>query len=130
VLPAIERAFRPEFLNRLDDIILFHALTLREARRILEMQLARIQARLESQRMRLTVTERAQDLIISHGFNEEYGARSLRREAQARVEDVLAEALLTGQAQPGDEVLIDVGAAPDSVVVQVATGAGRQLLPG
>jgi ATP-dependent Clp protease ATP-binding subunit ClpC len=121
VMPEIERAFRPEFLNRLDDIILFHPLSTREARRILGLLLDQIQLRLNAQKIVLQVTESAQDLIISRGFNVEYGARSLRREAQARLEDELAEALLTGRVGEGDEVVIDLGDAPDSLTVRVAT---------
>jgi ATP-dependent Clp protease ATP-binding subunit ClpC len=130
VMPEIERAFRPEFLNRLDDIMLFHPLTQREARRILGLLLAQIQTRLDGQMIRLQVTESAQDLIISRGFNEEYGARSLRREAQARIEDVLAEALLTGRVREGDEVVIDLSEEPDSLTLRVAESAGPLRLTG
>ena len=124
VLPEIERAFRPEFLNRLDDIVLFHPLTTREARRILGLLLDQIQERLDAQRITMQVTESAQDLIISRGFNAEYGARSLRREAQSRIEDALAESLLLEQVRPGDEVVIDLGDAPDSLVVRVGATMG------
>lgn len=120
VLPEIERAFRPEFLNRVDDIILFHSLTRREARRILGLMLEQIQARLADQDIRLSVTEPALDLIISRGFNAEYGARSLRREAQARIEDALAEALLNGSVHQGDLVVMDLAAEPDQLAVHVA----------
>lgn len=130
VMPEIERAFRPEFLNRLDDIILFHPLSLREARRILGLLLAQIQTRLDDQSIHLQVTPSAQDLIISRGFNEEYGARSLRREAQACVEDALAEALLTGRVHEGDEVVIDLSDEPDAFALRVATPAGTLSLPG
>ena len=131
VMPEIERAFRPEFLNRLDDIILFHALTRREAHRILGLLLDQIRERLAAQRITMQVTESAQDLIISRGFNAEYGARSLRREAQGRIEDALAEALLKEEVRAGDEVVIDLGAEPDSLMVRVsATAAGPERLVG
>ncbi|HZC04159.1 MAG TPA: ATP-dependent Clp protease ATP-binding subunit [Ktedonobacterales bacterium] len=120
VMPEIERAFRPEFLNRLDDLILFHPLTKGEARQILGLLLDQIQMRLDAQRITLQVTQSAQDLIISRGFNAEYGARSLRREAQARIEDVLAEALLTGRINEGDELVIDLSDEPDMLSVRQA----------
>ncbi len=132
VMPEIERAFRPEFLNRIDDIMLFHPLSLREARRILGLILAQIQLRLDGQMIRLQVTERAQDVIVSHGFNEEYGARSLRREAQARIEDALAEALLTGQVSEGDEVVIDLNedeSAAENMTIHITAPARPLLLP-
>lgn len=130
VMPEIERAFRPEFLNRLDDVILFHPLTLREARRILGLLLGQIQSRLDDQGIRLQVTEQAQDLIISRGFNEEYGARSLRREAQASIEDALAEALLTGHVREGDEVVIDLSDDSTSFAIHVVSPAATPWLPG
>jgi ATP-dependent Clp protease ATP-binding subunit ClpC len=130
VLPEIERAFRPEFLNRLDDIILFHPLTTREAHRILGLLLQQIEERLAAQKIGLQVTESAQDLIISRGFNAEYGARSLRREAQARIEDVLAEALLTGQVGEGDEVVLDLSDEPDSLEARIATTSSPVRLAG
>ncbi|HET9109479.1 MAG TPA: ATP-dependent Clp protease ATP-binding subunit [Ktedonobacterales bacterium] len=130
VMPEIERAFRPEFLNRLDDIILFHPLTRREARQILGLLLDQIQSRLDGQRISLRVTESAQDLIISRGFNAEYGARSLRREAQARIEDALAEALLTGHINEGDEVVIDLSDEPDTLSVRKTAEAAPLRLAG
>ncbi|HEX8728614.1 MAG TPA: ATP-dependent Clp protease ATP-binding subunit [Ktedonobacterales bacterium] len=130
VMPEIERAFRPEFLNRLDDIILFHALTRREAHTILGLLLDQIRERLAAQRITMQVTESAQDLIISRGFNAEYGARSLRREAQGRIEDALAESLLKEQVRAGDEVVIDLSDEPDSLSVRVGAAARQPRLAG
>lgn len=127
VMPEIERTFRPELLNRLDDIIMFRALTHVEARTILGLMLHDIQARLAEQHITLTVTEAAQDVIIRNGFNAEYGARSLRREAQARIEDTLADALLTGAVGAGDEAVIDVSDA--GLQLRVATASASAALP-
>ncbi len=123
VMPAIERAFRPEFINRLDDIIVFHPLNRSDTRRILGLMLDEIQERLEPQGIKLRVTDSAQDLILARGFSEEYGARALRREAQARIEDALAGALLTGEVSEGNEVTIDLGDAPDTLTLRVSAEA-------
>jgi ATP-dependent Clp protease ATP-binding subunit ClpC len=92
--------------------------------------LQQIEQRLVAQKIGLQVTESAQDLIISRGFNAEYGARSLRREAQARIEDVLAEALLTGQVGEGDEVVLDLSDEPDSLEARIATTSSPVRLAG
>ncbi len=128
VLPEIERAFKPELLNRLDEIIVFHPLARRDARRILGLLLAQIQLRLDGQRIHMRVPERAQERIISEGCSEEYGARSLRREAQARIEDALAEALLTGAVRAGDEVVVDVSDDGGDFGVHLPASAGRLRL--
>jgi len=107
VMEEMRQAFRPEFLNRLDDVILFHTLTRREARQILTLMLAQTQARLSEQLVKLHVTEDAQDELIARGFNYEYGARSLRRTVQAMVEDRLAETLLLERIHTGDLVFIE-----------------------
>jgi len=130
VMPEIQRAFKPEFLNRLDDIIFSHSLTQRQARRILGLMLAQIQQRLDGQHIHLEVTDRAQDRIVARGFNEEYGARSLRREAQACIEDALAEALLTGEVREGDEVIIDLSDDSDHFAMRIAAPAGTRRLGG
>ncbi|MEO7003492.1 MAG: AAA family ATPase, partial [Ktedonobacterales bacterium] len=107
VMTEMQQAFRPEFLNRIDDIILFHTLTKREAREILGLMLAQTQARLSEQLVKLRVTDEAQDYLIERGFNYEYGARSLRRIVQALVEDRLAETLLLKHIHTGDLVFIE-----------------------
>ncbi len=107
VMKALHDIFRPEFLNRVDDIAVFRRLTQREARQILGLMLAQTQARLSERMITLNVTPAAEDMLLARGFDAEYGARSLRRVVQTLVEDRLAEALLLDQALEGDLVTLD-----------------------
>ncbi|HEX8731081.1 MAG TPA: ATP-dependent Clp protease ATP-binding subunit [Ktedonobacterales bacterium] len=118
VLPEIKRVFKPELLNRVDEIIIFHTLTRDDTQRILGLQLAAIQRRLDDRGIRLAVTERAQDRLIRDGYSEEYGARALRRETQTRIEDTLAEALLAGTLAEGDEAIIDLDDAEERYLLR------------
>ncbi len=107
VLPALQEMFRPEFLNRLDDIIFFHRLTRPQVREILDLMLAQTKQRLLDQVIELRVSDDAQDILAREGYNEEYGARALRRVVTTMVEDKLAEAYLQGVIAAGDTVLVD-----------------------
>jgi hypothetical protein len=91
-----ESNFRPEFLNRIDDIIVFHTLTEEQIRAIVDMMLATVSRQLAEKEIRLQVTDAAKDFLGKEGYKEEYGARQLRRVIQNRVEDRLSEAVLRG----------------------------------
>ncbi len=117
-MPEIERVFKPELLNRLDDIIMFNTLTRDDARRILGLQLAAIQQRLDDRGMSMMVTARAQERLISEGYSVEYGARSLRRAAQNSIEDMLAEALLAGSIGDGADVVIDLNESGERYILR------------
>jgi ATP-dependent Clp protease ATP-binding subunit ClpC len=107
--PELEKLFRPEFLNRLDEIVYFHALSRAQVRLILSLMLDQTRARLKEQIIELQVTEAAQDVLAERGYSREYGARALRRTVQTLVEDRLAEALLQKTISAGDTVLLDRG---------------------
>ncbi|HEY7357853.1 MAG TPA: AAA family ATPase, partial [Ktedonobacterales bacterium] len=109
IMPEIRQLFRPEFLNRLDDVIMFHALSRAQVREVLDILLLQTQARLSEQFISLELTDAAKNLIAGRGYDPDFGARPLRRTLQNMLQDPLAEGLLKGEFQPGDRVLGDVG---------------------
>jgi ATP-dependent Clp protease ATP-binding subunit ClpC len=102
------KGFRPEFLNRIDGIIVFHALTKEHIRKIVELMLAQVSKQVGEKGIKLEVTDAAKDLLGEKGYDEVFGARPLRRVIQDMVEDKLSESFLRGKFQPGDTVLVDV----------------------
>jgi len=111
VMQAVRGAFKPEFLNRLDDIIVFDPLSLDEIGQIVDLQVAQVAARLASRRIALDVTPGARDILAVEGYDPAYGARPLRRLIQREIGDQLARMLLSGEVHDGDTVTAD--AAPD-----------------
>jgi len=107
VLDALREHFRPEFLNRVDEIIVFHALTREQMRKIIDIQLRGLMKRLEDRKIRVELTDRAKDLLIAEGYDPAYGARPLKRVIQRRVLDALAMRVLQGEFGEGTVVRID-----------------------
>jgi len=107
VLEEVKRVFRPEFLNRVDEIIVFRALTQEEIRAIVDILLRRLREQIESQNMRLHLSEEAKDLLVEEGYDPNYGARPLRRAIQRLLEDPLSEEVLSGKFLPGDDIHVD-----------------------
>jgi ATP-dependent Clp protease ATP-binding subunit ClpC len=116
VLGELHRTFRPEFLNRLDEIIVFHALTDAEIRQIADLMLQDVVRRLKENEVEVEFTDRVKDLLVREGVDEKFGARLLRRTIQRRVEDKLSEELLRGTFRRGDRVLLD--AEGDEITVR------------
>jgi ATP-dependent Clp protease ATP-binding subunit ClpB len=110
VMDALRGHFRPEFINRVDDIIVFHALTREQMRTIIDIQLRGLVKRLEDRKIHVELAEAAKDLIIEEGYDPTYGARPLKRTIQRRVLDPLAMRVLQGDFREGDRVRIDVKA--------------------
>jgi ATP-dependent Clp protease ATP-binding subunit ClpB len=108
VLDVLRSQFRPEFLNRVDEIIVFHALSREEMRSIIDIQLRGLTKRLEDRKIHVDLTDRAKDLIIAEGYDPTYGARPLKRTIQRRILDPLAMRVLQGEFREGDKVRIDV----------------------
>jgi len=121
VLTAVRAAFKPEFLNRLDDVIIFDSLTTAELTRIVDLQVGRLARRLAARRLTLTVTPAAKDWLALTGFDPVFGARPLRRLVQAAIGDKLARSLLAGEITDGDEVLVDLDDKADELTVSNAT---------
>jgi ATP-dependent Clp protease ATP-binding subunit ClpB len=107
VMDVLRSHFRPEFLNRLDEIILFHALSREEMRTIIDIQLRGLAKRLEERKIRIELSDRAKDLLIAEGYDPTYGARPLKRTLQRSVLDPLAMRVLNGDFREGDTVRID-----------------------
>jgi ATP-dependent Clp protease ATP-binding subunit ClpB len=107
VMSVVQKTFKPEFLNRLDDIILFDALTVGELTEIVDLQVARLARRLADRRLVLSVTPAAREWLAMTGFDPVYGARPLRRLIQSAIGDQLARGLLSGQIADGDTVTVD-----------------------
>jgi ATP-dependent Clp protease ATP-binding subunit ClpC len=104
---ALNRSFRPEFINRVDSVIVFHALTKEQIAEIVDLELAKVTERLKENDIHLQATAEGRALLAELGYNPEMGARPLRREIQSRVEDQLSDALLAGNFSEGDRILID-----------------------
>jgi ATP-dependent Clp protease ATP-binding subunit ClpC len=114
LMEEVKRNFRPEFLNRLDEIIVFHPLEPEHIRRIVDLMISRIGKEIKSKKLYLVLTDSARDLLAQKGFDPTFGARPLRRTIQHMVENPLSEKILEGEFQEGDTVVID---CEDSTIV-------------
>jgi ATP-dependent Clp protease ATP-binding subunit ClpB len=108
VLDVVQQTFKPEFLNRLDDVVVFDALGTDDLARIVDLQVAALAARLRDRRLTLEVTEAARQWLTLTGYDPQYGARPLRRLVQKAIGDTLARSLLAGEVRDGDHVVVDV----------------------
>jgi ATP-dependent Clp protease ATP-binding subunit ClpB len=118
VLSVVRESFKPEFLNRLDDIVVFHALEIEELTAIVDLQVARLVRRLAERRLTLDVASAAKEWLALTGYDPIYGARPLRRLIQTAIGDQLARALLSGEIKDGDTVIVDLNPAKDSLDVR------------
>lgn len=122
----LKQYFRPEFLNRLDEIIVFRQLKKEEVKDIADILLNEVFKRLQEQGITLEVTERFKDRLVEEGYNPSYGARPLRRAIMRLLEDSLAEEILSGRVKDGDTAVVDVDTDGQ---VKVLQGQKRELLP-
>lgn len=118
VLQTVRQAFKPEFVNRLDDIVVFSALSEEELGEIVNLYIDRLTARLHERRLELGVTPDARSWLAERGYDPLYGARPLRRLMQKEIDDKLARALLAGEIRDGDSVMVDL--APDGETLTVS----------
>jgi ATP-dependent Clp protease ATP-binding subunit ClpB len=107
VMTVVRQSFKPEFLNRLDEIVIFDALGKDELAHIVDLQLAAFDARLAPRRITVTVTETARQWLTEHGYDPAYGARPLRRLVQTAIGDPLARLLIGGEITDGQQVTVD-----------------------
>ncbi len=107
IMSELKRNFKPEFLNRVDDIIVFHHLTKEHMNHIIEIMLKNLRDRLKGKDITLTVTDAAKSYIINKGYDKAYGARPLKRVIQNHIEDALAERMLSGEIEENDNVTVD-----------------------
>ncbi|MBD1826436.1 ATP-dependent Clp protease ATP-binding subunit [Microcoleus vaginatus GB1-A2] len=123
----MKQFFRPEFINRLDEIIVFRQLNKEEVKQIADIMLQQVFSRLTEQGITLSVTERFKDLLVTEGYNPSYGARPLRRAIMRLLEDVLAEEMLSGKLKEGQKAIVDVD--ENGQVKVVPDGSSEPKLP-
>jgi ATP-dependent Clp protease ATP-binding subunit ClpC len=126
----LKQYFRPEFLNRLDEIIVFRQLTKDEVKDIAEIMLREVFARMQEKGIRLSVTEAFKDRLVEEGYNPSYGARPLRRAVMRLLEDSLAEEFLSGRISEGDSALVDVNDDKQVVILKDSTPSSVPELAG
>jgi ATP-dependent Clp protease ATP-binding subunit ClpC len=114
---ALKRQFRPEFINRLDDVVIFRALNKADINQIVSLEIEKVSERLVEHELTMTISSEAMDLIADLGFNPEMGARPLRRVIQNRIEDPLSDALLAGDFKAGDVIVLDMEMTEDEAEI-------------
>ncbi|OYV71878.1 MAG: hypothetical protein B7Z72_06005 [Gemmatimonadetes bacterium 21-71-4] len=125
VREELKNVFNPEFLNRVDDVIVFHPLDRTHIGQIVQIMLKDVRKRLSEEELTLTLTDAATDFLVKHGYDESYGARPLKRAIQRYIEDPLSEKILMGEFSRGEELEVDV--APDGTKLdfRVLTGSTK-----
>jgi ATP-dependent Clp protease ATP-binding subunit ClpB len=124
VFEALQSHFRPEFLNRIDDIVIFHALTLSDLERIVDIQLNFVRARLDERHMTLIVSQGAKQWLAQRGFDPVFGARPLKRVIQRELLDKLAKQLLQGEVHEGETITVDIG-PDDNLLIKGALSSAE-----
>jgi ATP-dependent Clp protease ATP-binding subunit ClpB len=109
VMDALRDHFRPEFLNRIDEIIFFHSLDREHLKKIIDIQITGLVKRLEERKIHVQLTDSAREQLVREGYDPAYGARPLKRTIQRRVLDPLAMRVLEGDFRDGDTVIVDAG---------------------
>jgi len=109
VRDEITKVFNPEFLNRVDEVIVFHPLTREHVSKVVDVLMREVQRRLGEEELSIRLTEPASDFLVRHGYDEQYGARPLKRAIQKFIEDPLSEKILLGEFSRGDEIEVDLG---------------------
>lgn len=129
VTEELKQYFRPEFLNRLDEMIVFRQLTKLEVKEIADIMLKEVFERLKNKDIELQVTERFRDRVVDEGYNPSYGARPLRRAIMRLLEDSMAEKMLAREIKEGDSVIVDVDSEGNVIVLNGSSGAPPETLP-
>jgi ATP-dependent Clp protease ATP-binding subunit ClpB len=107
VMEAVRAHFRPEFLNRVDEILIFHTLSLAQIKQIVEIQLRRLESRLAERKLSLKVTDKAKEFLAKEGYDPVFGARPLKRAIRRLLQDPLARRLLEREFAEGDTITVD-----------------------
>ncbi len=116
---ALKKAFAPEFLNRIDDVMVFNALEKEDINKIIDIELEQLIARIKDIGYTLELTPKAKDYIADKGFDKEYGARPLKRAIQKYVEDALAEEIITSKIHEGDKILMDLDSKTEELTIKI-----------
>jgi len=125
VLGEMKKTFRPEFLNRIDEIIVFHELTEDQLRNIVDLLIKDLQGRLADRKLVVELTERAKSWLVKVGYDPQYGARALTRAIERYVENPLSTKLLRGEYSPGDTIIGDLGDDGLTFTVRAAVESAR-----
>ncbi|MDY5128575.1 ATP-dependent chaperone ClpB [Actinotignum urinale] len=126
VMATVRAHFKPEFLNRLDEIIVFQPLNMEEIGKIVDLQISAMEKRLADRRMRLDVTDAAREYLTVAGYDPAYGARPLRRLVQREIGDQLARMILSGSAHDGDAVKIDVASLDENLAIDAGSSGSER----
>jgi ATP-dependent Clp protease ATP-binding subunit ClpC len=121
VRDEVERTFTPEFLNRLDEVIVFHPLSKEQIGEIVHIMLREVQNRLADEELRLKTDDAAVDFLVDRGYDTKFGARPLKRTIQRYIEDALSEKILMAEFAPGDEIVVEVAKDSESLVFRAAS---------
>ena len=124
---ALKRSFAPEFLNRIDDVLIFNSLEKTDIHKIIDVELKKVYKRIEEMGYTLELTEKAHDYVAEKGWDDQYGARPLKRAIQKYVEDVLAEEIIKTKINIGEKIIIDYDDVKDDMIVNVIP-AGERIL--
>ena len=119
VMDEVKRFFRPEFLNRIDSMLVFRSLARKQMTQIIDLMLMSVSIELVQRGINLEVTEQAKSWIVEKGFDPQFGARPLRRVIQDHVEDKLSDIILSGDLNPGDTAIIDVDESDEGGNIKV-----------
>jgi ATP-dependent Clp protease ATP-binding subunit ClpC len=125
VREELKQVFNPEFLNRLDDVIVFHPLSKEHIGQIVSVLLKDVRRRLAEEELTLKLTENATNFLVKHGYDEQYGARPLKRAIQRYIEDPLSDKILVGEFSRGDELEVDVTASGDALEFKVLASSTK-----
>ncbi len=120
---ALKKAFAPEFLNRIDDVIVFNTLEKEDINKIIDIELVKLISRIKDLGYNLKLTDKAKDYIAEKGFDKQYGARPLNRAIQKYVEDALAEEIINAKIQEGDTITIDLDAKSDELKIKIKSSS-------
>jgi ATP-dependent Clp protease ATP-binding subunit ClpC len=121
VRDEVDRTFTPEFLNRLDEVIVFHPLTKEQIGEIVHIMLRDVQRRLADEDLKLSLTDEAVDFLVERGYDTKFGARPLKRTIQRYIEDALSEKILMAEFAPGDEIVVELAKDSESLVFRAAS---------
>jgi ATP-dependent Clp protease ATP-binding subunit ClpC len=128
MLTEMRKLFRPEFLNRLDEIIVFHHLTQEEILKIVDLQIGRVNAQTSRNRLQIEVSQELKEMLAREGYAPDMGARPLRRAVQKFIEDPLSEEMLLGRFEPGDVVRVELDKS-GQILFRKGEGSGGSTPP-
>jgi ATP-dependent Clp protease ATP-binding subunit ClpC len=123
---ALKKTFAPEFLNRVDDVVIFNALEREDIHKIIDIELAKLYNRVEDLGYKLTLSDKAKDYIADKGFDKKYGARPLNRAIQKYIEDALAEEIISSSIKQGDELFMDLNKKEEKLEIEVS-GSDKKI---